>query len=195
LERLFDNNDVAAKLENGEKDSEVLQYNVSSEQDPKYVNLASHLSEKQRVDYGELLKEFAEIFAWQYDDLKTFDTEVIQHNIPLNKDTKPFRQKLISFNPLLLPTMEREIKKLLDARIIIPLRYSEWIVNLVPVRKKNGEIRLYVDFRNLDKCSRKDNYPLPKMEHILQKVSGSNVMSFVDGFSGYNQIVVHMDDK
>jgi hypothetical protein len=104
---------------------------VASEQDPKHVNLASHLTKKQRVDYGELLKEFADIFAWQYDDLNTFDTEVIQHKIPLNKDTKPFRKKLRSFNPLLLPTMEREIKKLLDARIIIPLRYSEWIANLV----------------------------------------------------------------
>jgi ribonuclease HI len=195
LENLFDNNDVAVKLEKGEKDSDVLQYNVASEQDPKYVNLASHLTEKQKADYGELLKEFADIFAWQYDDLNTFDTEVIQHKIPLNKDTKPFRQKLRSFNPMLLPTMEREIKKLLDAHIIIPLRYSEWIANLVPVRKKNGEIRLYVDFRNLNKCSRKDNYSLPKMEHILQKVSGSKVMSFIDGFSGYNQIAIHPDSR
>ena len=63
LERLFNNNDVAVKLENGEKDSEVLQYSVASEQDPKYVNLASHLIEKQRADYGELLKEFADIFS------------------------------------------------------------------------------------------------------------------------------------
>ena len=114
-----------------------------------------------------MLKEFANIFAWQYDDLNTFDTEVIQHKIPLNKDTKPFRQKLRSFNPLLLPTMEREIKKLLDAHIIIPLKYSEWIANIVLVRKKNGEIRLCVEFKNLNKFSRKDNYPLPKMEHIL----------------------------
>jgi hypothetical protein len=167
LENLFDNNDVAVKLEKGEKDSEVLQYNVASEQDPKYVNLASHLTEKQKVDYGELLKEFVDIFAWKYDDLKTFDIEVIQHKIPLNKDTKPFRQKLRSFNPMLLPTMEREIKKLLDDRIIIPLRYLEWIENLVSVRKKNGEIRLYVDFKNLNKCSRKENYLLPKMEHIF----------------------------
>jgi hypothetical protein len=195
LERLFDNNDVAVKLQSAEKESDVFQYNVASEQDPKHVNLASHLTEKQKADYGELLKEFADIFAWQYDDLKTFDTEVIQHKIPLNKDTKPFRQKLRSFNPLLLPTMEKEIKKLLDAHIIIPLRYSEWIANLVPVRKKNGEIRLYIDFRNLNKCSRKDNYPLPKMEHMLQKVSGSKVMSFIDGFSRYNQIAVHPEDK
>jgi len=62
-----------------------------------------------------------------------------------------------------LPVIEKEIKKLLDAKIIIPLRYSKWIANLVIVRKKNGEIRLCIDFRNLNKCSKKDNYPLPKM--------------------------------
>ena len=91
--------------------------------------------------------------------------------------------------------MEKEIKKLLNAEIIIPLRYSEWVANLVPVRKKNGEIRLCVDFKNLNKCSKKDNYPLPKMEHILQIVSRASVMSFIDGFSGYNQILVHPDDR
>jgi hypothetical protein len=68
---------------------------------------------------------------------------------------------------MLLPIMEREVKKLLDAKIIVPMRYSEWIANLVPVRKKSGEIRLCVNFRNMNRISRKDNYPLPKMEHIL----------------------------
>jgi hypothetical protein len=115
LKNLFDNNDVAVKMEEKEEDSKVFQYNVASEQDPKYVNLASHLTEKQKVDYSELLKEFADIFSWKYDDLKTLNTEIIQHKIPLNKDTKPFRQKLRSFSPMLLPTMEKEIKKLLDA--------------------------------------------------------------------------------
>jgi hypothetical protein len=96
---------------------------------------------------------------------------------------------------MLLSTMEKDIKKLLDAKIIIPLRYSYWIANLVLLRKKNGEIKLCVDFKNLNMCSRKDNYPLPKMEHILQKVSGSSVMSFIDGFSGYNQITGHPNDR
>ena len=63
------------------------------------------------------------------------------------------------------------------------------------VRKKNKEIRLCVDFKNLNKCSKKDNYPLPKMEHLLQRVSGVSVTSFLDGFFGYNQVVVHPDDK
>jgi hypothetical protein len=53
--------------------------------------------------------------------------------------------------------MEKEVKKLMDAKIIIPLRYSEWVDNLVPMRKKNGKIRLCVDFRNLNRSSKKDN--------------------------------------
>ena len=81
-----------------------------------------------------------------------------------------------SISPLLLPEIEKEIHKLLKAKIIIPLRYFEWIANLVVVRKKNGEIRLCVDFRNLNKFSKKDNYPLPNMEHLLQRVLGASVM-------------------
>ena len=54
-----------------------------------------------------------------------------------------------------------------DAKIIVTLRFSRWVANLVPVQKNNGEIRLCVDFRNLNKVSLKDNYPLVKMDEIL----------------------------
>ena len=66
---------------------------------------------------------------------------------------------------------------------------------MVPVRKKNGDIRICIDFRNLNKASLKDNFPLPTMEQILQSVAGSELMSFLDGFSGYNQILIHPDDQ
>ena len=91
----------------------------------------------------------------------------MQHKIPLREDAKPYKQKLRQINPLLLPSIEKEIKKPLKAKIIVPLRYSEWVANIVPARKKNGEIRLCVDFRNLNRASLKYNYPLPKMDHIL----------------------------
>jgi hypothetical protein len=141
------------------------------------------------------LREFSDVFAWTYKYLKTYDTSVIEHKIPLKEAAKPFKQKLRQINPMLLPVMEREVKKLLDAQIIVPLRYSDWVANLVPVRKKNGEIRLCVDFRNLNKSSRKDNYPLPNMEHILQKVTDASRISMIDGFSGYNQILVMPEDQ
>ena len=140
------------------------------------------------------MKEFADIFSWEYNDLKTYDTDIIKHRIPLEKETIPFKQNLRPISPLLLPVIEKEIQKLLNEKIIIPLRYSKWITNLVIVRKKNGQIRLCVDFINLNKCSKKDNYPLPKRDLLLQKVSGASVMSFLDGFSGYNQVSVHPHD-
>eukprot|EP00253_Pinus_taeda_P007980 PITA_07980 len=72
---------------------------------------------------------------------------------------------------------------------------KKWISNLVPVQKKTGEIRLCIDFRNLNKVFLKDNYPLPKMDHILQRVVGASRMSLLEGYSRYNQILVHEDDR
>jgi hypothetical protein len=118
--------------------------------------------------------------------MRTYETAMIEHKIPLKPGVKPFRQKLRQINPILLPVVEREVMKLLDAKIIVPLRYSDWVENLVPVRKKSGEIRLCVDFRNLNKSSLKDNYPLHKMDHILEKVVGENRISMIDEFSRYN---------
>ena len=58
------------------------------------------------------------------------------------------------------------------------------------MRKKSSEIRLSVDFRNLNRALDKDNYPVPPMEQILQMVSGSELFLLLDGFSGYNQVLV-----
>jgi hypothetical protein len=102
--------------------------------------LSRNLTKEQRSEYTGILREFADVFSWTYEDLKTYDTSFIEHKIPLKEEAKPFRQKLRQINPMLLPIMEREVKKLLQAQIIVPLRYSEWVANLVPVRKKNGEI-------------------------------------------------------
>ena len=96
---------------------------------------------------------------------------------------------------MLLPIMEKEVKKILDAHIMVPLRHSKWVSNLVPVRKKNGEIRICVDFRNLNRSSKKDNYPLSKMEHILQRVTGASRISMIDRFSSYNHISVLPEDR
>ena len=97
--------------------------------------------------------------------------------------------------PKLEPLSQSEVKKLLDARIIFKVRHSEWVSNLVPVRKKLGEIRLCVDFRNLNRASDKDNYPVPPMEQLLQMVSGSEMFSLLDGFSSYNQVLVAEGDR
>eukprot|EP00253_Pinus_taeda_P024315 PITA_24315 len=94
-----------------------------------------------------------------------------------------------------MPLIENEVKRMYDAQIIAPIKYSDWVSNLVTTRKKTGEIRFCVDFRNLNKVSLKDNYPLQKMDHILERVVGSSRISFIDRFSGYNQILVQPEDQ
>ena len=98
-------------------------------------------------------------------------------------------------HPKLEPLIQNEVKKLLDAKIIFKVRHSEWVSNMVLVRKKSGEIRLCVDFRNLNRASDKDKYPVPPMEQILQMVSGFELFSLLDGFSGYNQVLVAKEDR
>ena len=66
---------------------------------------------------------------------------------------------------------------------------------MVPVRKKSGEIRLCVDFRNLNCASDKDNYHVPPMEQKWKMVLGSELFSLLDGFSGYNQLLVAEEDR
>jgi hypothetical protein len=166
LERLFDQDDIPLKSTLRPQPEEVEDCNVGTNEDPKMVKISKYLLAQIKSKYTELLRQYKDVFTWYYDDLKTYDTSVIEHKIPLKHGIKPFRNKLRQINPILLPVIEREVKKFLDEKIIVPLRYSEWVANLVPVRKKNGEIRLCVDFRNLNRSSLKDNYLLPKMDHV-----------------------------
>src|SRR5713101_2768885 len=98
-------------------------------------------------------------------------------------------------HPKLEPLIQSEVKNLLDVKIIFKVRDSEWVSNLVPVQKKSGEIQLCLDFRKLNRVSDKDNYPVPPMEQILQMVLGSKLFSLLDGFFGYNKVLVVEEDR
>jgi len=194
LEELFDQDDVAHKptlqpIEKGVED-----VNIGTTEHAKMVKMSKALPPKVKAKYISLLSSFAYVFAWDYSNLKTYDTNIIQHTISIKPNQKPFRQKLRRLNPKLLPSIEKEVNRLYELGIIVPIHFSDWISNLVPVRKKTSEIRLCIDFRNLNTVSLKDNYPLPKMDHILQRVVGASLMSLLDGYFGYNQILVHEDD-
>ena len=150
------------------------------------IKLSKTLPAHIKLKYIELFREFFDVFAWSYEDLKSYDTEIIQHKIPLKENQKPFKQKLHRINLVQLPLVKKEIRKMYNVGIIVPVRYSDWVSNLVSTRKKTGKIRLCIDFRNLNKASLKDNYPLPKMDHILQRVVGSKRIYLLDGLSSYN---------
>lgn len=118
--------------------------------------------------------------------MKTYDTSIIQHTIPIISNEEPVQQKLRKIHPNIESQIKAELNKVLKPKIIFLVRHLKWVSILVPVRKKNGNIRICIDFINLNKACQKYNFPLPTMEEILQLVASSELMSFLDGFLGYN---------
>jgi hypothetical protein len=195
LENLFDRNDMYKGKPSNKISDEIVEYNIGTEESPKLIKFGKGTMIDEREKLTTLIREFKDVFAWSYEDLKAYQEDVIQHTIPLIDGTKPFRQKLRQMNPKVAPQVQKELQKMVEAGIIEPIRYSSWVSNPVIVRKKTGEIRICVDFINLNQASLKDNYPLPNMEYLLQRVTGAEMMSMLDGFSGYNQVLVKKDDQ
>lgn len=90
----------------------------------------------------KLLTEYKDVIAWSYEELKTYDPKIIMHDILLKENTKPFCQRKRPVNPIIEPLIMKEVKKLMDAKIIFPIRHSMWVANLVPVWKKTRNIHL-----------------------------------------------------
>ena len=126
--------------------------NLGLEAEPKYVNLGKCFSPGERCKFIKLFQQHKDIFSWTYEDLKTYDTRIVQHAIPIKTGAKSFQKQLRKMHPKLEPLIQNEVKNLLDAKIIFKVRHSEWVANIVPVSKRLGEIRLCVDFRKLNKA-------------------------------------------
>ena len=98
----------------------------------------------------KLFREFKDVIVWTYQDFKTYDAKIIQHIIPLKEYAKPFQQKLRKMHPSLDPLVKKELNKLPAAKIIFPIWHTTWVSDLVLVRKKSSDIRICIDFRNLN---------------------------------------------
>jgi len=124
----------------------------------------------------------------------------------LEENVKPSREMQRRLNPNMKEVVKNEVIKLLDNGIIYPIFYSKWISptqvvpkksrvtvitneknELIPTRTITGW-RMCIDYRKLNSMTRKDHFPLPFMDQILERVAGHEFYCFLDGYSGYNQI-------
>jgi ribonuclease HI len=133
LESLFDRHDVFKGRRPNKQADEALEFNIGTGIDPRMVKIGKGTTEKERLEILALIREFKDTFAWNYDELKAYRGDVIQHAIPLVDGAKPFRQKLRHINPKLASQIQKELQKMVDAGIITPIRYSSWMSNLVVV--------------------------------------------------------------
>ena len=91
--------------------------------------------------------------------------------------------------------MKEEIQKQLGVGFLSMVEYPEWLANVVPVSKKDGKVRVCVDFRDLNKVSPKDDFPLPHINMLVESTKGHSMLSFMDGFSRYSQIALEDMEK
>jgi hypothetical protein len=120
--------------------------------------------------------------------------ELVKHRLPIKAGFIPYKQGAQNFKPEIIERVN-EVDRLLQARFIQPCRYANWVSNIVPVEKKNtGKIWICMDFRNLNRATPKDEYPMPVADLLVDRVLGNKVISFLDGNAGYNQIFMAKED-
>ena len=123
------------------------------------------------------------------------DPTVITHKLNTNPSFKPVKQKRRSFAPERQKAINEEADKLLQAGAIREVEYPEWLANAVLVKKANGKWRLCIDFTDINKACPKDSFPLPRIDLIVDATAGHELLSFMDVFSGYNQISMDPSDQ
>jgi hypothetical protein len=133
---------------------------------PTFVNKT--LETDPRDEMIGLLKEYSDCFAWNYTEMPGLSREIVEHQLPIKPGFRPFKQRARTFRPDLLPRIKDEIHRLLEADFIRPCRYAEWVSNIVPVEKKeSGKVRVCIDFRNLNRATPKDEYPMPIADTLI----------------------------
>ena len=115
----------------------------------------------------EVLEEFKDCFTWEYCEMPGLDRTLVEHRLPIREGAKPIKQTPRRMTEEVMNLVQLKIKKLLKARFIRTSRYVKWISNSVPVKKKNGKIRVCIDFWGLNGSTPKDEYSMPMVDMLI----------------------------
>jgi hypothetical protein len=122
------------------------------------------------------------------------DRSIIEHRLPLKTGFWSFQQRAHQMRTEVLLEVKKEIEKMLEAGFIRLCRYAEWISSIVPVQKKDGRWRVCMDFRDLNRATPKDEYPMPIAETLINAAAGNKILTFMGGNASYNQIFMALKD-
>ncbi|PWA89749.1 hypothetical protein CTI12_AA107640 [Artemisia annua] len=177
------------------------------------VIISKHLQDEEKNRLLDVLKKHKSAIAWHISDINGIDPRFCTHKILLEDNFKPSVQQQRRVNPKIHEVIKKEVIKLLDAGMIYPISDSPWVspVHCVPkkggitvVKNDDNELiptrlvtgwRVCIDYRKLNDATRKDHFPLPFMDQMLERLAGNEFYCFLDGFSGYFQIPIDSQDQ
>jgi hypothetical protein len=178
----------------------------------KPVIISNTLSTQEEDKLIQVLKKNQGAIGWVLSDLKGISPAYCMHKIMMEENFKPVAQPQRRLNPSMKEVVRKEVVKLLEAGMIYPISDSAWVSPVQVVPKKGGMTvikndkneliptrtvtgwRMCIDYRRLNQATRKDHFPLPFMDQMLERLAGKNFYCFLDGYSGYNQISVNPAD-
>ncbi|GJV47382.1 reverse transcriptase domain-containing protein [Tanacetum coccineum] len=190
-----------------------LEYAYLEENDKLPVIIAKGLKDVEKEALLKVLKSHKWAIAWKITDIKGIDPRFCTHKILMEDDYKPTVQSQRRVNPKIHEVIKKEVLKLLDADMIYPISDSPWVSLVHCVPKKGGitvvaneenELiltrlvtgwRVCIDYRKLNEATRKDHFPLPFMDQMLERLAGNEFYCFLDGFLGYFQIPIDPQDQ
>ena len=161
----------------------------------KTLNINKNLETSQQGELTKILQKHSTAFAWEYTNMKGIDPKTCIHHIYIEENNRPIRQPQRRMNPNLREILKEELQKLLNVNFIYPISDSRWVSPLVIVPKNNGKWRVCIHYRELNKATLKAHFPLPFIDQVLDTLPGKKYFSLLDGFSGYNQIQVALEDQ
>ncbi|RDY09457.1 hypothetical protein CR513_06169, partial [Mucuna pruriens] len=177
------------------------------------VIIANNLHQEQEEKLLEVLRQHKKAIGWKLSDLPGINPSIYMHRILTEEEVKPIRQQQRRLNLTLLDVVKKEFTKLLAVGIIYSISDSQWVSLVQVVPKKSGMTvtknqhdklvptriqnswRVCIDYRRLNQATRKDHFPLPFIDQVLEKLEGKSHYCFLDGFSGYMQIHIAPEDQ
>nr|GEX91110.1 reverse transcriptase domain-containing protein [Tanacetum cinerariifolium] len=177
------------------------------------VIIAKELGDEEKSALIKVLKSHKRAIAWQLSDIQGINLEFCTHKILMEEVYKLAVQHQRRVNSKIHDVIKKEVEKLLDAVLIYPISDSPWVSPVYYVTKKSGftiieneenELiptrlvtgwRVCIDYRKLNEATRKDHFPLPFMDQMLERLAGNEFYCFLDGFYGYFQISIDPRDQ
>jgi hypothetical protein len=150
---------------------ELVEINLGTEDGPRPTFVSASLTPEERENYREFLMEFHDCFAWSYKEMPGLDTQVATHKLSIDPMFRPVKQQPRRFCPELQDDIIAEVEKLITVGFIKEAQYPWWLTNIVPVAKKNGQVRVCVVFRDLNCACPKDDFPIPITEMVVDAIT------------------------